>query len=104
MTELSKKTHITPEVFHRLGVQEKLNEVYKALTSLVDAQKENDYIFVPLDAKNSEKLDALKKSYRVSSHYEAIERLVSNSITGSDRSLVIITIGPRGFRVSPIRK
>ncbi|MFA5247301.1 MAG: hypothetical protein WC408_05425 [Candidatus Micrarchaeia archaeon] len=104
MTELPKNKHITAEVFHRLGVQEKIDEVYKVLSSLVEAQKENDHVFISLDKKNVEKLDVLKKTYKVSSHYEAIERAISNTITGNNRNLVNISIGPRGFQVSPIKK
>lgn len=104
MAELSRKPHITPEVFHRLSVQEKLTEVYGALSGPVTAQKEADYVFVPLDKENKAKLDTLAKSWGVSSHYEAIERQVSNFITGNNRNLVGITIGPKGFRVSPIKK
>jgi hypothetical protein len=104
MTELSRKKHITTEVFHRLSGQEKLAEIHNVLSALVEAQMEKDYVFVPLDAKNLEKLDALAKERGVSSHYEAIERLVSNVITENNRNLVNITIGPRGYRVSPMKK
>jgi hypothetical protein len=104
MTELSRKPRITPEVFHRLAVPEKLSEVHDALSGLVEAKKEQDYVFVPLDEKNKTKLDMLAKYHGVSSHYEAIERAVSNFITGNNRNLVSISIGPHGFRVSPIKK
>lgn len=104
MTELSRKTHITPEVFHRLGVQEKLTEVHNALTGPVTVEMEADYIFVPLDVENKGKLDVLAKTQGVSSHYEAIERQVSKFVTSSNRNLVTISIGPKGFRVSPMKK
>ena len=104
MTELSRKTRITPEVFHRLNEQEKIAEVYEALSPLVNAQKEADYIFVPVDKENNEKLAGLAKTHGVSSPYEAIERQVSKFITGINRNLVTISIGPKGFRVSPMRK
>jgi len=104
MTEPSKKKHITPEVFHRLTEQEKLAELNNALSGFIETQKENDYIFVPLDKENLEKLDKLAKQYGVSSHYEAIERAVSSFITENKRNLVNITIGPRGYRVSPMKK
>ncbi|MFA6330321.1 MAG: hypothetical protein WCX64_06635 [Candidatus Micrarchaeia archaeon] len=104
MTELSRKPRITPEVFHRLTEQEKLALVYNALSGLVNAEKEADYIFVPVDKENNEKLAALAKAHGVSSPYEAIERQVTEYITGKNRNLVGITIGPRGFRVSPMKK
>ncbi len=104
MTELSRKSHITPEVFHRLTEQEKLAHIYNSLSGLVDAQKEADYIFVALDKENKEKLDALAKAQGVSSHYEAIERQVTKHVTASNRNLVSISIGPKGFRVSPMKK
>ena len=104
MAELPRKPRITPEVFHRLPEQEKLTEVHSALSGLVDARKEANYIFVPLDKDNKEKLDALAKTHGVSSHYEAIERQVSEFITGKNRNLVGISIGPRGYRVSPMKK
>ncbi len=104
MTELSRKTHITPEVFHRLSEQEKLTEVYNALSGLIEAQKEKEYVFVALDKDNNQKLDALEKTHGVSSAYEAIERQVSKYVTGTNRNLINITIGPKGFRVSPMKK
>jgi len=104
MTELSKKPHITPEVFHRLTEQEKITLVYGALCGVVNAQKEADHIFVPVDKENNEKLAALAKAHGVSSPYEAIERQVSKQVTTTNRNLVSISIGPKGFRVSPMKK
>jgi len=104
MAELPRKPRITPEVFHRLPEQEKLTEVHSALSGLAEARKEKDYIFVPLDEQNREKLDRLAQYHGVSSHYEAIERQVSAFITGKNRNLVGISIGPRGYRVSPMKK
>jgi len=104
MTELSRKPHITPEVFHRLTEQEKLALVYSALSKLVEAVKEDTYVFVPTDSENKAKLDALAKAHGTRSPYETIETLVSEFVTEKHRNLVNITIGPKGFQVSPMRK
>lgn len=104
MTEHSKKTHITPEVFHRLTEQEKLARVYNALYGLVAAVKEDAHVFVPTDKENNGKLDALAKAHGVPSAYEAMERHVSKFVTGTNRNLITMTIGPKGFNVSPMKR
>jgi hypothetical protein len=104
MAELSRKPRITPEVFHRLSLQEKLSEVNSALSGVVGSEVKEDFVFVPLEGDNVAKLTLLRKYHGVSNDYEAVERAISEYITGSRRSLVSISIGPRGFRISPIRK